>query len=624
MDIYSPLFENRSVPTAAWLRVLESHYRGTRLEKARLKSYGRKVAKIVEDFPRSKFISEAGELPLACLMTWYMGVDCADPRGRDRETRRRIFTRYNEDLGVRLANLYVTDYLSMSRDSANKNLEARDALLFDSYSPMMFDEQRLERHAERLARGGIRLGARLDQGPQQLGLKGYLQRHLGHEYSLPENLSQDGAQARLADKNWWRRNLRKKHTRAYEKAALELNFVNRNSGPYITYENLRRRRQQKLLNEQMLGLMEAENEDGDVYSLLELSELSVSKASNRRAELMVRIRGFQEYAEENGHNATFVTLTCPGYMHSSLSRTGTKNPRYSGATPREAQKHLSTLWSRIRAHFQRHSVPIYGFRVAEPHHDGTPHWHLLVFHKPLHYRILKATFRKYALAEAPDERGAYKRRVNFKKIDPSLGSAAGYIAKYISKSIDGYGIGHDNIGTPADKASERIEAWASTWGIRQFQQFGGPPVSTWRELRRASLELCVPGGLLHKAAMAAQSNDWLGYMNAQGGALTSRAAMPIKTLWQWVERLGKYGEPIGKVIRGIETDGYQLITRIHTWEIRKSSIAISFRRDLIVGNEEVVNEVAGPGRSPDRPGVGRFDRLLRGPHVKLRPLEFYQ
>ncbi len=51
-------------------------------------------------------------------------------------------------------------------------------------------------------------------------------------------------------------------------------------------------------------------------------------------------------------------------------------------------------------------IRAFGFRVAEPHHDGTPHWHLLLFLRPEEVEFATAVFRKHALKEDGYEPGA--------------------------------------------------------------------------------------------------------------------------------------------------------------------------------------------------------------------------
>ncbi len=101
----------------------------------------------------------------------------------------------------------------------------------------------------------------------------------------------------------------------------------------------------------------------------------------------------------------------------------------------------------IRAKLKRDNLEVYGlrftvygFRIAEPQHDGTPHWHLLLF------------MPHYAMQTDGNEPGAQQHRFKAIPIDKSKGSAVGYIAKYISKNIDGSSI---------QEATEQVEAWAS-------------------------------------------------------------------------------------------------------------------------------------------------------------------
>ncbi len=53
-------------------------------------------------------------------------------------------------------------------------------------------------------------------------------------------------------------------------------------------------------------------------------------------------------------------------------------------------------------------------------------------------KMVKDIFGRYALALDGDKKGADKHRWDCVDIDPSKGSAADYIAKYVSKNMDGH------------------------------------------------------------------------------------------------------------------------------------------------------------------------------------------
>jgi len=409
---------------------------------------------------------------------------------------------------------------------------------------------------------------------------------LGQNIAPPHKKKDRQAIARMTCEYWWRRQLRRHQGRRVEAAAIHLGLVHKHGQLYVSDERLRARTQQHERNAAAMEATLARNELGQEFTLAELAEKSTANKGIRRGELMTRIAGFERVAVECGHVGLFVTLTCPSRFHRfhtvNQGQVVKPNPKYDiNATPLEGQRYLARVWSRIRAHLGRNGIRLYGFRIAEPQHDGTPHWHMLLFCEVDAMPMVRESMTRYALQDTPDEPGALQHRCDIKTIDPEKGTAAGYIAKYVSKNIDGHGVGDDFNGKPATETAKRVEAWAATWGIRQFQQIGGPPVGVWRELRRVkALPADTPVHVrqAHAAASKVLATDeqegkpaaWDKYCQAQGGVFCGRDYR-IRLTLEEREGQGRYGEERTPVPVGVETiEGarpWGVASDRHTWEI---------------------------------------------------------
>jgi hypothetical protein len=180
------------------------------------------------------------------------------------------------------------------------------------------------------------------------------------------------------------------------------------------------------------------NEYGEVLPLEKVYAASVRNPELRRLELMTRMAGCERTAQRAGDEVMLCTVTLPGRFHAVHSMSGKPNARFDGSTPRPGHRQLQSSWAKVRAALGRAKVSIYGFRCAEPNHDGTVHWHLMICVRPEHADQVRGTITHYFLDEIdPDEPRARERRVSFIEIDRERGSAVGYLAKYISKNIDG-------------------------------------------------------------------------------------------------------------------------------------------------------------------------------------------
>jgi hypothetical protein len=308
------------------------------------------------------------------------------------------------------------------------------------------------------------------------------------------------------------------------------------------------KRKQKEAEQFMQSMAVLNNETGEHFDLSEVAKRTTHNPENRRIEMMVRSRGFEELAQDLGYTALFITWTLPSKYHRVSNK-------WNGASVKDGHKALMYKWAVARAELAKEEIEYFGFRVAEPHKDATSHAHYFLFCSHDDKQTIIDILRERAISEDRNELGQdTSPRFDVKEADPSKGGATQYIAKYVSKNINGKHMPESE----AEEYAYRARAWASTHRIRQFQQFGGEPVSLWRNLRRAKPAQTLIDANLEALRQAADSSKW---------SLFCKLAANAKIEYQ--EKQNKYGETTKRIIgfswlgKLIETasDQYSLVKK---------------------------------------------------------------
>ncbi len=410
---------------------------------------------------------------------------------------------------------------------------------------------------------------------RQLGQQPPLWDTVSSRFFNPEDVAP--AIHRMKNEKWWKGRLRRVASTWREHLQIALANVSKKHSPYASKVCVNEWREQKRRTREFLKGLELEDEEGNRISLIDKYDGSVANPAIRRCELMTRIRGFENICNEMGYVGEFYTLTAPARYHATI-KTGHRNRKWNGASPADTQRYLCNVWQKVRAKLHREEIRVFGIRVAEPHHDGTPHWHMLMFMLPEDVDRVRQILRDYAYQQDSSELTtdkARKARFHAEAIDPEKGSATGYVAKYISKNIDGYALDgelDDESGQELKETAPAVSAWAARWHIRQFQFVGGAPVTVYRELRRMADSETAQGLNVEFAAAhdAADAGDWAAYVNAQGGPFVRRDDLAVRTWYQAGNELNEYGEETVS-IKGVYAtsvgDDTPILTRLTQWKI---------------------------------------------------------
>lgn len=366
-----------------------------------------------------------------------------------------------------------------------------------------------------------------------------------------------GSLARLLCADWWYRKLWQMRCEWREEQLRAVCLVNRKASPYVSYEAVIHKREQRRKSLEFFQSHELVNADGDTLDMEDVVNASSSNPAHRRNEMMACVKGLELIAEMRGDCAVFYTITCPSRFHATLNN-GRPNPKWTSETVRQSSDYLVDTFAAFRKALHKAGLRWYGVRVAEPHHDGTVHWHLLCFMRKKDRRTLTALLRKFAIREDRAELGNNTGpRFKSELINPRKGTPTSYIAKYISKNIDGRGLAKEiskETGKSLRDSAEHVSAWASLHRVQQFRFFGIPGRQAYRELRllagqaaRAQGDKKAGAPVLENARLdavlaAADAGCFATYIMKQGGVLVPRKHHLIRTAYELNDEPGTYGD----------------------------------------------------------------------------------
>ena len=364
---------------------------------------------------------------------------------------------------------------------------------------------------------------------------------------------------------WHRRRLRRQAGFARQHLAAALVTVGKGGAPYADDYSLARFRERRAATMAWAAARVLRHQDGTTTPLKDVLDRA---AAGSLARLGAVLHGLDDQAEAEGLVPVMVTLTLPPVWHPNP-----KQGRQSWTpdrAPEAADKALRLLWSRFRARLKKSDIQTLGLRVWEPHEDGCPHIHALLYLRPgLRHRTFDPItgmvlsertdvqevdrhLRALCTEPVPPAKGkdGKPKRVasDLTVIDRQQSKPTTYVTKYLRKAMSagpGDGIGQDQYDRHRATASERGWRRYAFLGVHGVQR-AWQRLATVREREVAS----APPQISDACAALAESR-WADALVALGARAT--ADMPrVRLLYE--DRLTVYGDTARRAVAVVSDD----------------------------------------------------------------------
>jgi hypothetical protein len=310
----------------------------------------------------------------------------------------------------------------------------------------------------------------------------------------------------------------------------------------VTHQYLQNDRQeQKERSAKILEKRTIFTKSGEVKSLRKVAE---ETNACRQAETNKRIYAFMKLALKQGLWPHLVTITAPSRMHPN-------SPSYDLSYQGETAKYLLGQWGKwqkvqARETKKREKLKLFFIAGRDAHDDSTPHLHIIMFFRKADLKRVRESLERYFLYnDNPDEPGAREHRVQIDEIKPrpnengeykhtadsveaAIYAAAKYAIKYVGGKFGNIDDSNEDDRAPDDDITEldtiriqrkRLDAWASTLGIRRFSagaiHMRIPGITVFRTLRKISKEQLLaaqPSSDLVRLWVAAQRGNHGAYI----------------------------------------------------------------------------------------------------------------